>query len=62
MELRDEETFTHSGRKGGVRRRWQRAHACVGRLNTRMQEMVRAWPQQPQRLHPGEMAQALGID
>jgi len=37
----------------------------VGRpapLNTRMQEMVQAWPQQPQRLHPGEMAQALGID
>jgi len=62
MELRDDETFSHSGRNGGVRRRWQRAHACVGRLNTHMQEMVQAWSQHPQRLNRGEMAQALGID
>ena len=37
----------------------------VGRpapLNKRMQELVQAWPQHPQRLYPGEMAQALGLD
>jgi 2-dehydropantoate 2-reductase len=37
----------------------------VGRpapLNSRMQEMVQAWPQYPQRIKPGELAQALGLD
>ena len=36
----------------------------VGRpapLNSRMQEMVQAWPQHPQRIKPDELAQALGV-